>query len=202
MQTKVAWALVKRRVANKLKRGLPRSQTSQDSKRGPATPTRATPPECHAPSPTQAPLLSRPHRGTRQDKDGFLSRQRYVRVCLHQGLYSRQRQPREASPSGCTRRSLGLRSCCLPSGSVLLSGRPAPSSRRCRHPRPKRAARDSRLSARTRFRPFPAPVRDHASPCGRGSTLPRRGAPETPPLALVSVVAFRAATAWKRPGVA
>lgn len=85
------------------------------------------------------PIVPRPHRGSCQNEDGFLSCERHVGVRLHQGLHSRQRQPRETSP-GRTRRGMGLRSRCVPTGALLLLESPV-SSRHSRHPRPEPAAR-------------------------------------------------------------
>lgn len=118
-----------------------------------------------------------PHRSSCQNEDGFLSRERHVGVRLHQGLHSRQRQPRETSP-GRTRRGLGRRGHCLPTGPLLLPGRPA-SSRRRRHPAPSvlRAAADCARAGGSG--PFPARTGGHA-PCGRvAPPLTRRGAPRT-----------------------
>lgn len=173
--TKVEWALDKTRVANKLKGPCNRLPRSLDKSGGhtwarQATP-RATPPRATPPDPGA--LAFPPYRGTRQDKDGFLSRERYVRVRLHQSLHSGQRQPGEPSP-GCSRRGLGLRSRGLPSGSLLLSGRPAPRRRRRRHPHPERAARDRRLSAHTRRRPL-FPRRSETTPLGVGVARSSRG---------------------------
>lgn len=102
------------------------------------------------PAPLLAPLALPPHRGSCQNEDGFLSRERHVGVCLNQGLHSCQRQPRETRP-GRTGRGLRLRGRCLPTGPLLLPGRPASSSH-SRHPGSEQAARGRRLCARMRRR--------------------------------------------------
>lgn len=175
---------------------FPGNLTSQVGTPGPARPRPSPRPQGATP-PDPGALAFPPHRGTRQDKDGFLSRERYVRVRLHQSLHSGQRQPGEPSP-GCSRRGLGLRSRGLPSGSLLLSGRPAPSRRR-RHPHPGRTACYRRLSAHTRRRPLSRAGRRPRPSVWACLSLPT---PETPSLGLGSGVAFRAVAAWKRPGVA
>lgn len=124
------------------------------------------PPRTAAP-PDPRPIVPKPHRGACQNEDGFLSRESHVGVRLHQGLHSRQRQPRETS-SGRTRRGWGLRSGCVPTGALLLPGSPT-SRRHRRHPRPERPARGRQLCARRRGRPLsrarwkPRPLRARVS---------------------------------------
>lgn len=143
------------------------------------TPDTSRPHSSYAP-PTRAsglPFLP-PHRGSCQNENGFLPRQRYVGVRLHQGLHSRQRQPRQTRPWR-TRRSLRLQARRLPTEALFLPGRPA-RRRRGRHPGPSVLLVAARRCARSRAGPFPARAAGHA-PVGAGHA-PRVGAGRAGPL--------------------
>lgn len=138
-----------------------------------------SPAPSHAPTRVPGPLALPPHRGSCQNEDGFLSRERHIRVRLNQGLHSRERQPRETGP-GRTRRSLRLRGRCLPTGPLLFAGRPAPRSGR-RHPA-RSVLRAAPACARAgSASPFPARAGGHAL-CGRGPS-PRAAPPLAQPRA-------------------
>lgn len=128
------------------------NQDQRMAKPRPSEKPRAPPVATHRAPPHPRPIVPKPHRGACQNEDGFLSRESHVGVRLHQGLHSRQRQPRETS-SGRTRRGWGLRSGCVPTGALLLPGSPA-SRRHRRHPGPERPARGRQLCARRRRRPL------------------------------------------------